>query len=71
MSEQVKVSIIPSGFFVSLLGILFIGLKLAGLIGWSWWWVTAPFWIPWVLSICVVAVILMVIVITAVLKLPK
>lgn len=27
-----------------LLGVLFVGLKLAGVIDWSWWWVTAPFW---------------------------
>ena len=29
-----------------LLTILFIGLKLAGHIGWSWWWVLSPLWIP-------------------------
>lgn len=29
-----------------LLGLLFIGLKLGGAIGWSWWWVLAPFWGP-------------------------
>lgn len=29
---------------LGLLGILFVGLKLTGLIDWSWWWVTAPFW---------------------------
>ncbi len=29
---------------VGLLGVLFVGLKLANVIGWSWWWVTAPFW---------------------------
>lgn len=23
---------------------LFLGLKLAGHITWSWWWVTAPLW---------------------------
>jgi hypothetical protein len=28
----------------SLLGILFVGLKLAHIIDWSWWWVTLPFW---------------------------
>ncbi len=28
----------------TLLGILFIGLKLCHVIDWSWWWVTAPFW---------------------------
>lgn len=27
-----------------LLGVLFVGLKLTGVIDWSWWWVTAPFW---------------------------
>lgn len=31
------------GFF-GLLAILFIGLKLGGVINWSWWWVTAPLW---------------------------
>lgn len=29
-----------------LLGIAFVILKLVGVINWSWWWVTAPFWIP-------------------------
>jgi hypothetical protein len=28
----------------SLLGVLFVGLKLGGVITWSWWWVTLPFW---------------------------
>lgn len=27
-----------------LLFLLFLGLKLAGIITWSWWWVTAPLW---------------------------
>lgn len=26
--------------------IVFVVLKLTGLIDWSWWWVTAPMWIP-------------------------
>jgi hypothetical protein len=33
------------GFF-SLLFLLFLGLKLGGVIDWSWWWVTAPLWAP-------------------------
>lgn len=37
------------GFF-SLLGLLFIGLKLTDNISWSWWWVLAPFWLPAVLT---------------------
>ena len=31
------------GFF-TLLGLLFIGLKLGNVITWSWWWVTLPIW---------------------------
>ena len=29
-----------------LLGVAFVVLKLCHVINWSWWWVTAPFWIP-------------------------
>ncbi len=29
---------------VGLLGVLFVALKLLGIINWSWWWITAPFW---------------------------
>lgn len=29
-----------------LLFLLFLGLKLTGHIGWSYWWVTCPLWIP-------------------------
>lgn len=31
---------------VGLLGVAFVVLKLTGYIDWSWWWVTAPFWLP-------------------------
>ena len=30
--------------FLGLLALLFIGLKLVGVIDWSWWWVTSPLW---------------------------
>jgi uncharacterized protein (DUF983 family) len=26
---------------------VFLGLKLSNHIDWSWWWVTAPIWIPY------------------------
>lgn len=29
---------------VGLLGVVFVTLKLCGVIGWSWWFVTLPFW---------------------------
>lgn len=37
--------------FCSLLFLLFLTLKLTSVIAWSWWWVTAPLWIPLVLVI--------------------
>ncbi len=30
---------------VGLLGVCFIVQKLCGVIDWSWWWVTLPFWV--------------------------
>ena len=27
-----------------LLGVAFVILKLIGILDWSWWWVTLPFW---------------------------
>lgn len=32
--------------FLSLLTVLFIGLKLTGFITWSWWWVLSPMLLP-------------------------
>lgn len=31
---------------IVLMAIMFITLKLTGVIGWSWWWVLSPLWIP-------------------------
>ena len=29
-----------------ILFIVFLVLKLTNVINWSWWWITAPLWIP-------------------------
>jgi hypothetical protein len=42
--------------FLGLLGLLFIGLKLAGAIEWAWIWVLAPFWIVALLIVAVVII---------------
>jgi hypothetical protein len=42
--------------FFGLLGLLFIGLKLGGIIGWSWWWVLAPLWGPVAIAATIIAV---------------
>lgn len=39
-----------------LLGIVFIVLKLCGVINWSWAWVLAPWWIPIVLALVLFAI---------------
>jgi sterol desaturase/sphingolipid hydroxylase (fatty acid hydroxylase superfamily) len=35
-----------------------VALKLAGLINWSWWWVTAPVWVEGVLAVVVICLVL-------------
>lgn len=40
----------------TVLFIVFLVLKLTEIIDWSWWWVTAPLWIP--VAIVLVFVIL-------------
>jgi len=42
----------------TLLGVLFVGLKLTGHIDWSWWYVTLPFWGPLALILAALAVVL-------------
>lgn len=37
--------------------IVFLILKLTGTITWSWWWITAPLWIPFSLSVGLFAII--------------
>lgn len=46
---------------IGLLGVLFVGLKLGGVINWSWWWVTLPFW-GGIAIVAVVALIALVVV---------
>ena len=42
--------------FTGLLFLVFLVLKLCNVINWSWWWVTAPLWIP-VAFVIIVAII--------------
>lgn len=60
MSDNSKSS---SGIgFLGLLTIVFVTLRLipygdGHLINWSWWWVLAPLWLPFVFGIAVIVVI--------------
>lgn len=46
--------------FTGLLAILFIALKLTGVIAWSWLWVLSPIWIPLALLLVIAVVALIV-----------
>ena len=43
--------------FCGLLTIVFVALKLTGVIDWSWWAVTTPIWIPIVIVLTIILVI--------------
>lgn len=53
-NKQVVISGTPA---LSLLGVAFIVLKLMGYITWSWWWVLAPFWVPFAVGAVVVVIL--------------
>ena len=46
--------------FTGLLAIVFIILKLCGIITWSWWWVLSPLWISAILWVIFVIIALLV-----------
>lgn len=43
--------------FLGLLTLLFIGLKLAGVIDWSWWLVLSPLILGWVALVVFILVV--------------
>lgn len=38
----------------SVLGLIFVTLKLVGTIAWSWWWVLLPFYGPFILVLLLI-----------------
>jgi hypothetical protein len=59
MSNNSEVS--SSGVGLSgLVFIVFLILKLVGTIDWSWWWVTAPLWIPLAIGLVLVGILVII-----------
>lgn len=56
-SNSTNVSASSGGILLPGMTILFVALKLTGVIDWSWWWVLAPFWIPLSLGLVVLVLI--------------
>ena len=53
---------------LTVVGIIFVVLKLLAVppvAAWSWWWVLAPFWIPWAIMLAVFAIVLLLVAIAA------
>ena len=53
---KVNTSINVNGLFGVLLAIVFITLKLCGIINWSWVWILCPLWIGLALYITVLLI---------------
>lgn len=51
--------------FCGMLAILFIGLKLAGVINWEWVWVLSPLWLPIAVAFGIILVMLVIIAVLA------
>jgi membrane protein YdbS with pleckstrin-like domain len=49
---------------LTLMGTILCLLRLVGVVTWSWWWVTAPFWFPSALIALAAAVAIPVLLIT-------
>ena len=43
--------------FCGTLTVVFIVLRLTGVIDWDWWWVLAPLWVPALVALLVVVVV--------------
>ena len=44
--------------FTGVLTIVFVVLKLCGVIHWSWLWVLAPLWIPIVITLLILLIVI-------------
>lgn len=56
------------GGVLGLLGVAFVILKLTGVINWSWWWVTIPFWGGLAIALVILIVCAIVIGVTEITK---
>ena len=59
MNNKTNVSI-ELGGPAFLLFLVFLVLKLCKVITWSWWWVTAPLWIPACLVVAIIVIALVI-----------
>ena len=64
--DNAKSGVTTGGLSLStILFLIFLVLKLCGVITWSWWWVTAPLWGGIALILAILAVFMLIMGITA------
>lgn len=52
MTEKIEINL----NWTILLTIVFVVLKLTNVIDWSWWWVLAPIWIPFLIALLLILI---------------
>lgn len=57
MSNKTVVKTSQSFPLFSIMFLIFLTLKLCGVIAWSWWWITAPIWAPILIVLTIFAVV--------------
>ncbi|MHA1191263.1 MAG: hypothetical protein ACTSP9_03080 [Promethearchaeota archaeon] len=67
MSDKTR-TLAGSGLLQTLVFVLFLGLKLGGVIDWSWWWVTSPLWLPITIFIAFIILIIIVMIFAMAIK---
>lgn len=59
MATKVTVDGTGGTSLATLLTVLFVTLKLIGVIAWSWWWVLSPLWISFGLFLAITIIVLL------------
>lgn len=54
--------------FVGLLTIVFIALKLCGVISWGWIWVLSPLWITAIVTVVIFVMVILIVVLRRVVR---
>jgi hypothetical protein len=57
MTTKIKTSTIKISPII-ILTLIFINLKLMGIVDWTWLWVFSPVWLPWVIVFSIMIIYL-------------
>ena len=58
MKEKKEIKTVGLGFFEALT-LLFVTLKLTGVIAWSWLWVLSPLWLTFAVAVVIAFIIVL------------